>query len=92
MKIDLKKDRIRKGQKVDLAQLRTSVDPLYRSTSPYDEILADHVKLIVSHIVINALAELKPKFPKVPEEVIWPLEAIKRDLIAEAAKLAIEKS
>ena len=43
MKIDVKDYRIREGAAVDLDKYPTDVNPIYRSKSHYQEILADHV-------------------------------------------------
>ncbi len=43
MKIQTKDFRVKEGDKVDLNQRPTNVDPVYKSKAQYKEILAEHV-------------------------------------------------
>lgn len=72
-------------------EYRKAYEDCIRATStadsPWYVVPADdkqNARLIVSQIVVDALEALKPKFPTLPPERVWELQAIRQTLIADS--------
>ena len=74
--------RVKEGEKVDLHDWPTEVDPVYNSKKAYKKLLRKHVaRLIVSRILVETLEGLEMSYPQVSEERQKELQSI-RDKLA----------
>ena len=73
--------RVKEGEKVDLHDWPTEVDPVYNSKKAYKKLLRKHVaRLIVSRILVETLEGLEMSYPQVSEERQKELQSIRDNL------------